>query len=255
MKNIESFDLFELNRVGKYYQENPDAIYHDNSLMKAYQKEPVYLPNHGWLLHQEEKVKKLSLQSGISVESLVPAINSVFDYKVKNTLVIPKMFWKTLRKLTVKPNNIPTLWRGVSMGLGHGTNPHDFVQRITNEIIIDSKAKCISWSTSRDVAMSFMKGGSHNLYSPVVKILLKYTDVPYNKVIVDTRELKNLKYANEHEVILEPSAQNFTIDQIFANKGYTTVDSDFYKWVQKHHNWKSAYQKKHTYTGDWKKNL
>lgn len=162
------------------------------------------------------KLKKLAYASGVTPRAYANAIEWIANYTSSSQKKIPKEIYELLQKITVDKNKLPEyVYRGIFYDGKKIKDKEKFEKQWApgNKPGV-KQSKATSWSALRDTAIAFMQAQDfikdvNNGYF----VLLKWKVDP-DMVVADLRQLKNMKFWSQQEIIVKSDANDYEVDTI-----------------------------------------
>jgi hypothetical protein len=199
----------------------------------AKKRETVKKEARNWA---RKKFHKESLKLGITDSAYKDALGVLGNYTSSSKKRLPKEVWDALRAITVKESALPAyVWRGIFYDGAKIKDREAFLKKWAPGSKPNvSQAKATSWSASRGTAIQFMTsqdfikdfaGGYH--------VLLKWKVDP-KLVIADLRNMPDLPFWNQQELIVSPEARDYEVDTIIpAEPGKKWDEQEYEKMARK----------------------
>ncbi len=171
--------------------------------------------------YQDKKLSKDSLHKGYETDSYKELIKEIIKYTSMAKNKVDPNAWSHLRKLTVDEKNLPTyVYRGLFYDGAKIKDRDKFLKKwYVGSFPKVRFTKISSWSADKSIAKGFMnpqdfvKDEKNGFY-----ILLKYKITDPSIVIADFRNLPNLNFWSQKEILLSPDAVDYQVEEIFDNK-------------------------------------
>lgn len=211
-KNPKDFDDY-FNKLAK----DPDL----RKLRSLYDKKSDYA---------EIKFKQLANQYGINLRDLAFGFNEIIRMQSSSYQKLKPSSYALLKAMTVVPSQLPSvIYRGFFYDGAKIKDQDKFLKQwaVGNSPKV-KLGKPTSWSSSKSVAIGFMKNQDKvKNAEDGYHVLLKIKNPTEDEVIGDLRNFEFSRFWNQQEIIISPEVTRYTVEELLPYQEYNAPDNKY----------------------------